>query len=339
MKIRSAVDTLSKEKNVSKQVVIEAIQNSIKKSLAKKYPYNEIDVEYDSSKDELRVLKYKKVVDSELDMFDPETEIQLKEARKHDPTFEVDDKYCDEVTDDITSSLSRVDASFAKNIVNELVVRTEHELFYGHNKPLEGKIIKGIVQKVDKRGALVSFGKIDVIVPHAFLVPFEKLKIKQEYDFFLQSITMDKGQVKMILDRKSPHFVLALLTEEIPEIEDGTVIVESCIREAGVKTKVVVSTEQRMNPISVCIGTRGYKIEKIQQRMGSKERIDFIKYTEELSDLISGFLSGVKVKSVEENDKEIKVMVYEADLGRAKGFRDVNVRLASAAFNKKVVLI
>lgn len=339
MKIRSAVDNLSKEKNVSKAIVIEAIQNSLKKSLAKKYPYNDIEVTYDSSKDELKVIKLKKVVVSEPKMFDPETEIQLRDARKIDPKCEIGDQYFDEITDDITGSLGRVDASFAKTVVNELVVRTEHEQFYNKYKDKQGGIMQGVIQKVDKRGALVSFEKIDVIIPHAFLVPFEKLKVKHEYSFYLESISMDKGQVKMILDRRSPHLIIALLKEEIPEIEDGTVVVESCIREAGIKTKVVISTEERMNPISVCIGTRGYRIEKVRQKLGTKERIDFIKYSDSLTELVSGFLSGVKVKSVEETDTEIKVMIYQDDFERARGFKDVNLRLASASLAKKVVLI
>lgn len=335
MELKQVIDQISRERNIKKQIVAEAVKSALVKVAAKRYPYAKIEAQYDEATGDIKLFNFKKVVESEPEMLDEETEINLPEARELDPDCSVDD----ELGIPLEENLGRIDANIAKQVMMDCIQRAENEKAYQDYLPFKGKVVSGTVQTMDFKGATVNLGKIDARIAKNELVRSETLRRGQQIDCLLEDITYDevKGRTTLILSRSSADLVVALFTEEVPELEDGTVRVRDCVREAGNKTKICVDTQDRINPVATLIGSQGYKIEKVRHRLGG-ERIDVVEYTENTVNYLQSLLSGVRIKNVEETDEAITCEVEKEDLAKAIGKSGVNIRLAEKAMGCKIVV-
>lgn len=333
MELKSVMDQISKDRNIRKDLVVQAVKLALVKVAQKRHPYAKIEAEYDDKTGEITLVHFKKVVDSEPEMLDEDTEINLPEAKVLDPSCEVDD----ELGQVMSADLGRIDANIAKQVMMECIILAEHERAYQDYLPLKGKVVSGVVQGMDFRGLMVNLGKIEGYIPKHQLVKTEHLNRGQTVDVLLQDVTQVDGKTRITLSRSSPDFVVALFAEEVPEISDGTVRVRGCVREAGNKTKLLVDTQERVNPVAACIGTAGYKIGKVQHRIGG-ERIDVVEYTENKVNFLQNLLGKVRLSSVEVDETEISAQVEKDDLPKAIGKFGVNIRLAEEAMGVKVVI-
>ena len=335
MELKQVIDQISRERNIKKQIVAEAVKSALVKVASKRYPYAKIEAEYDETTGDIKLFNFKKVVESEPEMLDEETEINLPEARTLDPDCNVDD----ELGIPLEENLGRIDANIAKQVMMDCIQRAENEKAYQDYLPFKGKVVSGTVQTMDFKGAVVNLGKIDARIAKNELVRSETLRRGQQIDCLLEDLTYDevKGKTTLILSRSSPDLVVALFMEEVPELEDGTVRVRDCVREAGNKTKICVDTQDRINPVATLIGSQGYKIEKVRHRLGG-ERIDVVEYTENKVNYLQALLSGVRIKNVEQTETEISCEVEKEDLAKAIGKSGVNIRLAEQAMGCKIVV-
>lgn len=333
MQLKSIIETVSKEKKLSKEVVAQAVKSSLEKVASKKFPFGRVEADFDE--DYLfRVLHFKTVVESEPEMLDEESEIDIQTAQDLYGPCEIGD----EVGFEVTTELGRVDASLAKQVIGELFKAEESSIGYEQFKNQKGTIVSGMVQNVDKRGILVTLGAVEAYLPKSEMVKNERFHRNQPIEALLKDVSFDKGQLKMTLSRNSPQFVMEVIRQEVDEVRSGEVEIVSCVRSAGEKTKVVLDSETIQNPVAAAIGMRGHKIQKIMQRLGG-ERVDMCKYSDDLSVLLSGLLSQVKVRHVSETDTEIRCDVLQEDLGKAIGKEGINVRLASVILGKKVTVV
>jgi N utilization substance protein A len=323
MQLKAVVDTVSKDKNLKKEVVVSAIKHALERSMKKSFPYGRLEVSCDDNYN-FKVYHFKSIVDSEPEMLDEESEVTIQEARKIDSKVEIGDEMGFEVSTD----LGRIEANLAKQAISEVIKHAESLAAYNQFKDLKGKIVSGVVQTADKKGALILLGVAEGYLPRSEMIFQERVNKGQTYEFLLKEIELsDKGQLKLILSRSSPMFVVAALREEVPEILNGEVELVSCVRDAGKKTKVVVDTDfTSVNPASVCIGSGGTRIQKVMQRIGG-ERVDIVAYSDDLPKFLQGLLSGVNIRHVKE------------DFARAIGRDGINVKLASQILGKKVVLV
>jgi len=237
----------------------------------------------------------------------------------------------------VTDSLGRIDASLAKQIIGDLFKAEESAIGYTQFKDKKGTIVTGTVQNFDKKGILINLGAVEAFLPRSECLKREKFRRNESIEALLKDISFENGRLKMILSRSSPEMVMAIIREEVSDVLSGDIQIVSCIRAAGEKTKVVVQSESGQNPVAACIGMRGHTVQKIMQRLGG-ERIDFIKYTDDLAQLLSGLLGQVNIRHVSEDDREIKCDVLREDLGKAIGKDGVNVRLASTMLGKRVIV-
>lgn len=331
MQLKSIIDLVSKEKKLSKEVVANAVKSSLEKIAGRKYLYGKIEAEYDKDYN-FKVIHYKTIVDSEPEMLDDDSEIDIVTALQLYSPCELGD----EIGFEVTTNLGRIDAGMAKNIINDLFKTEESSVAYAQFKDKKGTIVSGVVQNFDKKGVLVSLGPVEAFLPRSECVKTERFRRNQPIEALLKEVSLDGGRLKMILSRNSPEFVIEVIKEEVDDVRTGDIEILSCVRASGEKTKVVVHSETT-NPVSACIGMKGYKIQKIMQRLGG-ERVDISKYSDDLTQLLSGLLSQVKIRHVTETDREIKCDVLTEDLGKAIGKDGVNVRLASVILGKKVLV-
>lgn len=337
MNLKSIIDTVSKDKNLKKEIVIDAITHALEKSMKKTYPNSKVEAVCDD-KLQFKLYIFKNVVESEPEMLDDETEVEIKDARKLDPDVELGD----EIGYEITAKMGRIEANLAKQAISDVIKNAESMIAYSEYKDKKGKIVSTTVQNADRRGAYVLLGSVEVFVPRSELLHTDHLKRNQICEFLLKEIDItENGRVKIQLSRTSQLFVLEALKEEVPEIEQGDIEIVACAREPGVKTKIVVDNadpESKNNPVSSCIGMKGYRIQNLMRRIGG-ERIDVVGYTDDLPLFLQGLLSGVKVRHVKEENNEYHGEVLKEDFAKAIGKEGVNVRLASRIMGKKIVIV
>lgn len=332
MDLKQLVEQVSLSKGIKKDVVVKAVEDALSKVMAKKYPYGRIETHYDGETGTVEIYHFKQVVDSEPEMLDEESEINLPEARLLDPECKIGD----ELGVSITAELGRIDAGVAKQVMTDAITRAEHELAYQELKPQLLKAVSAVVQQVDVGGVLMTIGKTEVYMPRQEQISSEKLKRGQAVDVLLQSVeTTKSGRLKATVSRKDPRLVMALFKEEVPEIEEGTIEMKMCAREAGVKAKLVVDTQDRINPVAVCIGTQGYRIQKVQHRLNG-ERVDVVSYTRNEQNMLINLFNRIKLSNITITDKLISAEVSKEDLPKAIGLRGVNIRLAEQVLKKKV---
>ena len=332
MKLKSIIELVSKEKKLSKEIVANAVKVSLEKVAGKKYPFGRIEAEFDKDFS-FKIMHYKQVVDSEPEMLDEESEVNLIEATE----LYGDVSIGDEIGFEITDNLGRVDATFAKQIIGDLFKVEESAVGFKQFKDKKGTIISGTVQNFDKKGTLVSFGAVEGFLPRAEMLRGEKFRRNDPIEVLLEDVSLENGRLKMQLSRTSSEFVVELLKEEIDEVRSGEIEIVSCIRAPREKTKVVIQSSSMSNPVAACIGSQGIKIKKVMARMGG-ERVDFSKYSDDLLELMSGLFAPAKIRHVEETDREIKLDVLSEDLGKAIGKDGVNIRLATVMLGKKITV-
>jgi N utilization substance protein A len=331
MEIKSIVDQVSKEKDIKKDVVVEAVKKALIKVMTKQYPYGRLEAQYDEKTGQVEMFHFKRVVDSEPEMLDEESEVNFPDAKKLDPDVELDD----ELGFPISSDFGRIDASKAKQVILEEINRAVNEVSYNQFLPFKGKMVSGTVQRADFGGVLVNLGKTEAFIPKGELNPREQLKRGMAVEALLVDITLDKGRTNILLSRKAPELVVAAFTEQVPEIEDGTITVVDCVREAGVKTKMVVDTQERYNPVAVCIGTAGYRIQKVQHQIGG-ERVDVVAYTRNEEEFLKSLLGAKRIYKFSSTDQEVYCEVEKEELPRVVGLKGANIKLASRALKKKI---
>jgi N utilization substance protein A len=331
MEIKQIVDQVSREKDLKKEVVVEAIKKALVRVMTKSYPYGRLEAQYNEQNGTVEMFHFKRVVDSEPEMLDEESEINLSEAQAIDPEVEIDD----ELGYSVSAEFGRIDVAKAKGVILEEIGKAEAEVAFKIFSPMKGKIVTGTVQRADGGGVLVSLGKVEAMIPKTEQNPREFLKRNQSVEAVLVDITMEKNRCKIILSRKSPEMVVAAFKDQVPELEDGQITVVNCVREAGVKTKLIVDTKERFNPVAVCIGTAGYRIQKVQHQIGG-ERVDIVQYTRNEEEFTKSLLGAKRIYAFSTTDQEVSCQVDKEEVGRVVGLAGANVKLASRALGKRI---
>lgn len=331
MEIKQIVDQVSKEKDLKKEVVVEAIKKALIRVMSKTYPYGRLEAQYDEKTGVVEMFHFKRVVDSEPEMLDEESEVLLADAQLLDPEVEIDD----ELGNSVSAEFGRIDVAKAKGVILEEIGKAEAEVAFAQFSPFKGKLVSGTVQRADFGGVLINLGKTEAIIPKIEQNPKEFLKRGQALEAVLVDIVMDKNRCKITLSRKSPELVVAAFRDQVPEIEDGNITVVDCVREAGIKTKLIVDTQERYNPVAVCIGTAGYRIQKVQHQIGG-ERVDVVQYTRNEEEFTKALLGAKRIYGFTTSDEEVTCQVEKEEIGRVVGLAGANIKLASKALGKRI---
>ena len=333
--IIDALDQLEKEKGISKEVLMEAIEKSVYSACEKDFGKNtEYEVRMDRETGKIQVFANKSVVDV---IYDSHREMTLEEARHIDPNAEIDDEIRVEVT---TKDFGRIAAQKARSIIVQAIKEGERSAVFDYFASKEKDIITGVVQKVNDRGLTISLDeKTETMLGEQEMIPGEKYKVGDRIKLYILEVReTNKGGFRIITSRTHPDFVKLLFEREVTEIADGTVEIKSITREAGSRTKIAVwSKNPNVDAVGSCVGVNGERVKHIVDELNG-EKIDIIKWDEDPAIFIENAIRPSEVISVDvyPEEKEAFVVVPDDKLSLAIGLKGQNARLAAFLTGYKI---
>ncbi len=328
-----AVQVIETEKGISADVIFDAIELAL--TAAYKKNFNSLDnvrVEMNRTTGEIHVYSFLNVVDefSEDDDGDGEgKEILLKDAIKQVPTIKVGETIETEVT---PKDFGRVATATAKQVVMQKIREAERQSIIDDFAGKEGELLVGNLSMEDAMNYYVDLGRTRGLLPKSEIIPGETLEMGSSIKVYVSKVeATSKGPV-ILLSRKHYGFVKRLMELEIPEINDGIILVYAVAREAGVRTKIAVYSENsNVDPIGSCIGERGSRINRIIQELNG-EKIDLVKYDRTPETFLANALSPAKnitVMIMDPKKSEAVAICDGENFSLALGRKGLNVKLAS----------
>ncbi|MCJ7839677.1 transcription termination factor NusA [Lederbergia sp. NSJ-179] len=328
-----ALIILEKEKGISREVLIEAIEAALVSAYKRNFNQAQnvrVDLNLDTGT--MRVFARKDVVD---EVFDSRLEISIDEAKKINPAYEIDDIVELEVT---PKDFGRIAAQTAKQVVTQRVREAERGIIYSEFIDREDDIMTGIVQRYDSKFIYVSLGKIEAILPQSEQMPNEVYKPHDRIKVYITKVEKTTKGPQIYVSRTHPGLLKRLFEIEVPEIYDGTVELRSVAREAGDRSKISVSTEnEEVDPVGSCVGPKGTRVQAIVNELKG-EKIDIVEWSSDPKVFVANALSPSKVLevTVNEEEKATTVIVPDYQLSLAIGKRGQNARLAAKLTGWKI---
>ena len=332
----AALNEMEKEKGVPAQSIADKIATAI--TVAAKRDYDGCDVVHcniDVETQTFRVFVRKQVVE---EVENPNEQMTVDEAKNYLPMAQVGD-FVD--IDRDTHDFGRIVAQTAKHVIRQGIREAEQGIVLQEFQSKNNEIITATVANVDPKSGNVTLtiGKSEAILPRAEQVPGEILTENQMIKIYIVDVRETEKGPKVMISRTHPGLVKRLFETEVPEIFDGTVEIKAISREAGSRTKMAVySKDENVDPIGACIGPKGARVAAIVDELGG-EKIDIVRYSDDISAFISEALSPATVVSVEVLDEEAKscrVTVPDHQLSLAIGNKGQNARLAAKLTGWKI---
>ena len=324
-----AIEDLEKEKHISKEILLEAIESALVSAYKKNYGTSQnVRVDINEETGDINVyMRMDVVADEEIE--DELTQIPLSEAMEIDPRYEVGDVVEYQVT---PRDFGRIAAQTAKQVVVQRIREAERGMIFDNFITRQGEILTGTVQRVSNETLFVNVGNTEGILSPNEQVPGERYKVNDRLKVYIMDVRKTNKGPQVFLSRSHPGLVKRLFELEVPEIEDGTVEIKGIAREAGSRTKMAVYTEyENVDPVGACVGTRGNRVQAIVDELHG-EKIDIITWSEDPEVLIANVLSPAKVEKViipDEEEKSAIVIVPDYQLSLAIGKEGQNARLAA----------
>jgi transcription termination/antitermination protein NusA len=332
------IEQLGREKGIDKEVLFEALETALlsasRKSLG---PGDNVRIHIDRKTGDFRIYQRKQVVE---EVTDPETQIALADAKALNPEAELGVEL-ELLQDRPLQDLGRIAAQTAKQVILQKVRDAEREGIYSEFVGKEGQILRGVVHRIEKRNVILEVGKAEAILPEREQIPGERYNPGDRVRAYVLEVRRTAKGPQISLSRTHPGYLARLFETEIPEIQEGIVIVKATAREGGERAKVAVaSTKRDVDPIGACVGLRGTRIQVISRELRG-EKIDIIEWSNDPASFVARALSPAKVSSVtiaEEPDPEggegdtqmaALVVVPDNQLSLAIGKKGQNARLAA----------
>jgi N utilization substance protein A len=252
-----------------------------------------------------------------------------------DPGIQIGDVVDIEVT---PRDFGRIAAQTAKQVVTQRIREAERGLIYSEFIDREDDIVTGVVQRQDARNYYVDLGKIEAVLPMAEVIPGERFKHNDRTKTYITKVEKTTKGPQVMISRTHPGLLKRLFELEVPEIYEAVVEIKSVSREAGQRSKIAVYTKNPdVDPVGACVGPRGTRVQAIVNELKG-EKIDIVRWSEDLSEFVANALSPSKVVSVEvkEDEKIARVIVPDHQLSLAIGKEGQNARLAAKLTGCKI---
>lgn len=317
---------LEREKGIKRDIIIGAIEEALRVAARKSIKgLINVSVKIDSKSGKIDVFAQKEVVDH---VTIPEEEITLEAARELNPNCEIGDWIDIEAT---PADFGRIAAQTARQVIAQKLRGAERDVIYEEYRHRINELISGTVKRV-VRGAtlIVDLGKVEAILPERFYPKTERYNVGDRvYALLYEVRDTENGGAEVVLSRSHPEFVKQLFLQEVPELEDGTVVIERIVREPGYRTKLAVtSNDPKVDPVGACVGVRGTRVKNIIRELNN-EKIDIIPFSTDKVQLLEHALSPVEIKkiSVNEDESKISIVVDNESYPIVLGKRGMNARL------------
>ena len=297
-KLLAALERLEREKGISKEILISAIESALISAAYKiigdpNLDREDITVEMDEETGEITVFKGEEEVRSE--------------------------------------QFGRIAAQTAKQVMMQKIREAERDVVYGRYYDRVGEIISGSVHRFEKGNMIVELNDAEAVLPRAEQIPKERFRQGQTIRAYVLKVEKKTSSLDIVLSRANPGFVKQLFELEVPEIAQGIVEIKGIAREAGERTKIaVLSKDEKIDPVGACVGMRGGRVKEIVREL-SGERIDIVRWSDDLLEYAKAAVSPVELYSVEidRENGEIRLAVLKDQLALLIGKRGRNIRLAS----------
>lgn len=317
---------LEREKGIKRDVIISAIEESLRAAARKSIKgHINVSTHVNPKTGTIDVIAQKEVVDK---VTIPDEEISLEDAKVINPYAELGQWIDITVT---PQDFGRIAAQTARQVIAQKLKSAERDVIYEEYRHRANEIVSGAVKRV-VRGAtlIVDLGKVEAILPDRFYPKTEKYNVGDRVQALLFEVRdTENGGAEVILSRSHPEFVAQLFIQEVPELNDGTVVIERIVRDAGYRTKLAVrSLDAKVDPVGACVGIRGTRVKNVIRELNN-EKIDIIPFSEDPVQLLQNALQPIDIKkiSVSEDSSLISIVVEDENYASVLGKRGMNARL------------
>ncbi len=333
LELKKAIDQISKDKGIDREMLIDTLEEAIRASVTKKYGDKmDIEVTFNEDTGEIEVYQFKIVVE---EVEDPDTEIIMAEAVKHDPNVELDDAIGFRLQ---VEDLGRIAAQSAKQVIIQRMRDAEQEIIFEEYKNRKGEIVSGIIQRRDRSGWIINLGRTEALLPKDKQIPRERFRQGDRVEGLIIDVRKEGRGPQIIITRSDPEYMTALFRREVPEVADGTVNIMGVARDPGLRAKVtVLSQDSNVDPVGACVGIRGSRIHSIVQELRG-ERIDIVLWSPDIATYAANALSPARISkiAIDDEEKSLEVVVPEDQLTPAIGKKGQNVKLAAKLLGWKI---
>ena len=333
------VDSVANEKSIDKELILSSMEMAIQRAAYNKFGFeNSIEAKINRENGSIKIHKVLEIVEK---VEDPIKEINLKEAQiidKNNKDLKVGDKIYQELPQ---VDFGRIAAQSAKQVISQKVREAEKSRQFEDFKDKQGQILSGIIKRVEYGNVIVDLGKAEGIIRKEELIQREILKNGDRVKAYCYEVKQDTRGHQIFLSRAHPQFLARLFFQEVPEIYEGVIEIKSVARDPGSRAKICVnSKDSSLDPVGACVGMRGSRVQTVVNELQG-EKIDIIKWTEDLPTLVAESLSPAEIQKVliDEQNKRIDVILSEENLSKAIGRRGQNVRLASKLINYEIDIL
>ena len=327
------LDLIEKEKGISRDVVLEALEGALIKAYKKDFgAVHDIRVNIDEKTGEIKVFARKNVVD---EVEDRESEISVEDAQKIDPRYTAGDVVEKEVT---PASFGRKSAQVARNLVLQRIREAEREKAFDEFSDRANDIMTATVRKIDRRNIILELGTTESILMPNEQVKNDNYAVGERYKVFVVEVANSVKGLHLMVSRSHPGLVRRLFELEVPEIKKGIIEIKGLTREPGSRSKIAVASNvSGVDPVGTCIGPKGMRVQAVIDELRG-EKIDIVRYSDDPAEYITQALSPAKVVSisVDEEKKMCGVKVPSDQLSLAIGKEGQNARLAARLTGWKI---
>ena len=322
------VDALARERNVAKEIVFSALETALA-SATKKRIHDDADVVVSIDRDSGDYTSKRRwLVMLDEEVANDEAEMGIIDARELRADVQIGD-YIEEELEPI--DFGRIGAQAAKQVILQKIRDAEREQVLNDFLDRKEFLVSGSIKRMERGNAIIEVGRMEAVLPRDQQIPRENLRVGDRVKAFLLRIDRGARGPQLVLSRTAPEFLMKLFELEVPEIEDGLLELKACARDAGLRAKIAVkSNDQRIDPIGTCVGLRGSRVTAVRNEIAG-EQIDIIVWSQDPAQFVVAALQPAEVVSivVDEESHAMDVVVDENNLAIAIGRSGQNVKLAS----------
>ena len=323
------VDALAREKNVNRDVVFSALEMALASATKKRFTEDvDVRVAIDTNTGNYEAFRRWKVVPDDTPEYNVAQMTSLEEAQEKKPDAKMDD-YIEEPIENVP--FGRIGAQTAKQVILQRIRDAEREQILNDFLARGDELVTGSVKRMERGSAIVESGRLEALLPRENMIPKENLRVGDRVRAWVSKIDRGARGPQLVLSRTAPQFIMKLFELEVPEIEEKLLEIKSAARDAGVRAKIAVHTnDRRIDPIGTCVGMRGSRVQAVTQELAG-ERVDIVLWSADPAQFVIGALAPAEVSSilVDEEKHSMDVVVDEENLAIAIGRSGQNVRLAS----------
>ncbi len=329
MELLQVADAVARDKNIDRDIVIEAMEEAIQKAGRSKYGHDhDIRAHIDRKKGDIELKRYREVVADDAEIENEAAQLTVSQAQRIKKDASEGDFFIDDLP---PLDFGRIAAQTAKQVIVQKVRDAERKRQYEEYKDRAGEVVSGVVKRIEYGNVTVDLGKAEALLRRDECLPRERFENGNRVRALIYDVRQEARGPQIFLSRSHPDFMSNLFMQEVPEIYDGIIEIKAVARDPGSRAKIaVISNDSSIDPVGACVGMRGSRVQAVvQELMG--EKIDIVPWSQDLGTFVVNALQPAEVSRVvlDEENKRMDVAVPEDQLSLAIGRRGQNVRLAS----------